>query len=655
MNALGCWWYRNIAMRKILFILFASTVVALSSAKGQLCNGSLGDPVVNITFGAGGNPGPPLRAAGTTYAYQSADCPPDGSYTVFNSTFNCFGSTWWALNEDHTPGDQNGYFMLVNANFTPGVFYLDTVKGLCTNTTYEFAAWVVNVLKNSACGGSGIDPNLTFTIETTTGQELAKYETGNIAESSSPQWKQYGLFFTTTAATTSVVVRIVNNAPGGCGNDLGLDDITFRPCGPKVNASLTINGDTTAQLCYGDPLNLTLGSNHSAGYNNPVFQWQVSIDNGPWTDIPNETNTSYLRTPTTAGLYRYRLTMAESTNATIPGCRVASNQVNITVHALPDPMLQDETSACQGKPDSLVAIGGVQYTWTGPNGFTSTDPKLLFSPIQFSDAGWYKVVVRSDAGCVQADSTRLVVNPAVDAQVSNTVSVCEGVGTALISSGGVDYQWSPPDGLSSTGIANPFANPSDTTTYLVTIYNQFGCFDTASVTVNIWKKPVANAGPDKRMKEGNPVILEGTAEGTNVSYYWTPSIYLDNSNAIMPVANPPHDTTYTLNVVSGMGCGTSTDKVFVRVYQQIYVPNAFSPNGDGTNDTWKIEKLGTYPEADIQVFNRNGQVVFKSRGYSKPWNGTFNGAPLPVGTYYYIIDLKTDIFPKVSGWVFIAR
>ena len=114
--------------------------------------GSLGDPLINITFGAGANPGPPLTAATTGYQYLAADCPNDGFYTVRNNTINCFSNSWHSLRADHT-GDPNGYFMLVNASIQPSVFYLDTVKGLCTNTTYEFAAWIANVLKSTACNG----------------------------------------------------------------------------------------------------------------------------------------------------------------------------------------------------------------------------------------------------------------------------------------------------------------------------------------------------------------------------------------------------------------------------------------------------------------------------------------------------------------------
>jgi len=132
-------------MRPKIFIIFFLTITAFNHCYSQLCQGSLGDPIVNNTFGSGSNPGPPLTAATTTYQYVANDCPNDGFYTVRNNTSSCFGNTWHSFTSDHT-GDPNGYFMLVNASVQPGAFYLDTVRGLCGNTTYEFAAWIMNLI-----------------------------------------------------------------------------------------------------------------------------------------------------------------------------------------------------------------------------------------------------------------------------------------------------------------------------------------------------------------------------------------------------------------------------------------------------------------------------------------------------------------------------
>ncbi|HUS02753.1 MAG TPA: hypothetical protein VMY77_13535, partial [Chitinophagaceae bacterium] len=248
---------------KIVSFLLLLIFSFISKISAQLCNGSLGDPVVNFTFGAGPNPGPSLNSL-TNYSYLGADCPPDGSYSIHNSTSNCFNSTWHSVSEDHTPGDVNGYMMVINASNNPGDFFVQTVNGLCPNTTYEFAAWILNVLKQTACGGRGNKPNITFKIETTTGTVLQSYQTGDIQAGSFVNWSQYGFFFSTTTGVSSVVIRMTNNAPGGCGNDLLLDDITFRACGPLVTASILGSPDSV-DVCSGDNAVFTLQANVSSG------------------------------------------------------------------------------------------------------------------------------------------------------------------------------------------------------------------------------------------------------------------------------------------------------------------------------------------------------------------------------------------------------
>jgi gliding motility-associated-like protein len=80
--------------------------------------------------------------------------------------------------------------------------------------------------------------------------------------------------------------------------------------------------------------------------------------------------------------------------------------------------------------------------------------------------------------------------------------------------------------------------------------------------------------------------------------------------------------------------------VFIKVLFSPVIPTAFSPNGDGINDTWTIRYLDSYPGATVKVFDRYGRLVYNSVGYNSPWNGNFNGAQLPTGVYYYVIDPK---------------
>jgi gliding motility-associated-like protein len=137
--------------------------------------------------------------------------------------------------------------------------------------------------------------------------------------------------------------------------------------------------------------------------------------------------------------------------------------------------------------------------------------------------------------------------------------------------------------------------------------------------------------------EDGSAILDGQAQGNITQYLWTPGTWLDNTTIATPKVTPLEDITYTLTVTSAQGC-TASDRVFVKVLRKPVIPNAFTPNGDGINDTWVIKYLDAYPDCTVDIYNRNGQRVFYSVGYGRPWDGRINGNPLPIGTYYYIIN-----------------
>ncbi|HYK56732.1 MAG TPA: gliding motility-associated C-terminal domain-containing protein, partial [Flavisolibacter sp.] len=208
--------------------------------------------------------------------------------------------------------------------------------------------------------------------------------------------------------------------------------------------------------------------------------------------------------------------------------------------------------------------------------------------------------------------------------------------------------------LSSPSIPNPVASPKDSTLYRVVVSNEFSCTDTAWVQVNVSKKPVADAGEDQYILRGQTAQLSGTAGGTAVTYGWLPVQFMDNPASLQPVVSPAEDISYTLEVVSNNGCGTASDVVKVHVFEGLYVPNAFSPNGDGLNDVWNIPALRAYPEYEIQVFNRWGQVVYTSKDIGKPWNGRLKDKDLPSGVYAYIIRVK-GLPATLKGWVMLVR
>lgn len=490
-------------MRPCLFI----TLILLSFCTyGQVCTGSLGDPTAVINFGTGTGIGPSLSINSTSLTYNGNDCPPDGTYVIINKTNNCFNASWHSLLEDHTPGDTNGYMMLVNAKNTPDIFYTFPVSNLCPNTTYEFSSYILNVLKASATCSPITRPQLTFRVETENGDLINSYDTGLIYESNNPEWKKYGFFFKSPPNVTTVVLKLINNTSGGsCGNDLALDDITFRPCGPTIVAGSSANGNsqTVFNLCEDASANYNFEASVSQGYQDPAYQWQADFNDGNgWVDIPNSNNSQLnvnISNATIKG-YQYRMAAAEKENIQSQQCRVFSNPIKIEV-----------------------------------------SPKFTI-----------------DAG--------------------NPIFILEG-GQALM----------------------------------------------------------------------NPVAPDG------LTYEWTPATYLDNPNIKQPVIKALETITYTLTVTDPATCCTASDEVTVTVDADLKVTDSFSPNGDGVNDGWAIQGLLGNTDTDIFVYNRNGQLVYQSKGYPKEWDGKLSSKDLPLGMYYYIIDTHSLARPVYKGSLLIIR
>ncbi|WP_162996648.1 gliding motility-associated C-terminal domain-containing protein [Mucilaginibacter celer] len=647
-------------------------VFTKAKAQSVVCTGSLGDPVLKYTFGAGPNYGAPLGTDFTDFIYTQA-CPADGQYTIVNSGNinprngggNCHPGGWQPLPHDHT-GDPNGYMMIVNASHDPSTFFTYKIPNgvLCPDTKYEFSAFILNLIVKELAGPGFSRPDIVFSITRADGTKVT-YDTGAIPESANPDdWRKYSMPFRTPRGNTAITLEMVNKSPGGTGNDLALDDIEFRACGPAIPVGFGAVGNTQPQpACSGDPKTYHLVANPGAGYDDPKYQWQNSFDKGTtWTDIqdPKATSPNYdltLDGTKPPGTYQYRLAVAEGRNINSPGCRTYSGVLTINMDSYPVVPHIDPVYTCVGEPIILRASGGASYEWVGPgvNAVNKNKPDLEIKNASLTDAGDYKVYVQSAGGCVKESN---IITVSIETKPVITITgpsqICSGT-TAVLQAyapNAKTYVWSPAEGVSDPATGTLTVSPKQTTVYTVTAITANRCEDSKTITLEVLPSPQAIAGPDKTVFEGKSVVLEAQAPNAGI-YLWTPATGLDDPSKLNPVASPVDDVTYTLKAMSDNGCEPAFASVFVKVFKKVNIPTAFTPNGDGVNDTWNIKALETYPKSELKVFNRNGQTVFTTTGYSKPWNGGYNGYRLPTGTYYYILDLK-DGEPIRSGWVFIA-
>jgi len=207
--------------------------------------------------------------------------------------------------------------------------------------------------------------------------------------------------------------------------------------------------------------------------------------------------------------------------------------------------------------------------------------------------------------------------------------------------------------LSSVTPANPLERPADRILFKVVVTNAGGSTDSATVQVNILPPFTANAGADRSMVQGDQLTLKPEYSGSDITWKWSPDYFINDVNALQPTINPSFDTAYVFTVTSNYGCGQVSDTMHVKVYKRIVIPNAFSPNSDGVNDAWLIPALEAYNNYRLTVFNRFGQPVFTTSRFVA-WDGSYKGNKLPVGNYYYLIELNTQQ-QSLSGSVTIIR
>lgn len=192
--------------------------------------------------------------------------------------------------------------------------------------------------------------------------------------------------------------------------------------------------------------------------------------------------------------------------------------------------------------------------------------------------------------------------------------------------------------------------------YLYRAYVQNGVcapiYSSNYTSYNLLPAPSASAGDNLSLAKGKSAEL-GANGGAR--YEWDWDMTLSDTSIANPMVNPEVTTTYYVTITNEHGC-TLYDSVLVEVYEdnELYIPNTFTPNNDGANDTWVIRALDQYPDASMEIYNRWGMLLYRQTGGVTPWNGTANGKELPTGTYFYVLKLSPDS-ETLSGSVSIVR
>lgn len=465
---------------------------------------------------------------------------------------------------------------------------------------------VISADKTQYCAGE--NAVLTANIPTDPSYTINWYKDGNVINTDQDK--------TTVTTTDNGNYSVtVSSTIANCTQISNSQQIVFTPA-----PVFSFNYPDKLVYCDGTPVSLNAqGSN---AYN---YRWYTNgILNGDITPTANITQ---------SGKYKVEVSACD-------GSWVPSKEVQVDIIKIPTPTLQaDKPSYCMG--DNATLTAGIStnpsynINWYKDNVILAANSNQ--TSLVVNENGSYSVAITSNE--VNTDGTictqtavgqNIVFNP------PPTVSIQQIVKTTLCDGQTVDLKVSYNTGRVkwSTGQNSDLITIGTSGSYSATVTSTAGCTTSADINVQFFPNPILNL-PSYAVCVPSKKTATLTAPEGMTSYTW-------NGQSGTNTYVVDHPETITLIVTDANGCQATQDVQVVDECPNISIPNAFTPNGDGINDTWDIVGLEYDQTATVKIFTRNGQQVFESKGYPKPWDGQYKGKQLPSGVYYYIIKTKNN-------------
>lgn len=398
-------------------------------------------------------------------------------------------------------------------------------------------------------------------------------------------------------------------------------------CRDTVTKNVSILEKPPLSMRFKDTLICTPDVVQLEAIGNGIFSWT------PGNNITNANTPTPTVNPTATTTYVVRLDDNGCLNSDSVRVRVVSQ---VTLSAMND------TTVCQGDTIRLrVLSDGLQYSWTAPDQTAILSPSVNNPLVVTWNRTTYDVMARIGS-CTAVE--QVVVNP-IPYPIANAgldTIICHQTFAQLhASTDGNSYGWLPKSTLNNLTILDPIANPPLTEEYIFYANDTRGCpkagYDTMVVTV--LPDIVPYAGKDTAVVVGQPLQLTATG---GIRYLWSPGAGLSDVTIDKPVITYHESTTgiqYKVLVYNEAGCADSAF-VKVKVFEtmpSVFVPNAFTPNGDGRNDLLRPIAAGMQRIQFFQVFNRWGQMVFNSQTSENGWDGTIAGKQQGPGAYVWVV------------------
>ncbi|MBL7920434.1 MAG: gliding motility-associated C-terminal domain-containing protein [Bacteroidia bacterium] len=373
---------------------------------------------------------------------------------------------------------------------------------------------------------------------------------------------------------------------------------------------------------------------------------QPVICSGEKTNINVNGANSYVWSPatglnTSAGSF-VEASPATSTSYTITGFNgVCTASASVFIEIVPSPAIvlsSPGEQICEGKSAAITVNGASNYTWSPSTALsTTTGSFVVATPLSTTN---YTVVGYNQSGtvvCTQKMSYSVIVVPMAEANVSPSVAICAGDKTTLTAGGGNTIVWTPTTGLNVGTGGGVVASPNVSTEYTVDVSHYGNCNGYNTVFVKVNPVPSVTAGRDTTINLDQPMFLSANGTGTMT---WVDGEEISCRVCPNSQVFPKRNSCYTIETVNDFGC-TAKDEMCIEVTKDfgIYVPNAFTPNGDGLNDEFLASGYNI-TDFSMDIFDRWGEKLFTSKELTTGWKGIFKGVVCEVGVYVYKISYK---------------
>lgn len=595
--------------------------LSVTDAFGIAASGSItvGDELITNGDFSSGNSG-----FTSNYTYNANSIIDEGVYTLTPDV--SIQHYLFQKGYDHTnPG--TGLFMAINGNTTKNITVWQQTITVQPNTTYYFSSWAKGI--SSYADPTDRQAILQFSIN---GETL-----GTPFQVTPFVWKQ---FYTSwnSGSNTTATIKLIDTQTAIGGNDFGIDDLSFTTLSP---VSLSCIASTTSPACEGSTA--TLNASITGGYCPLSFSWNSSTGFSSTSQNPTITNI----TSSNSGTYNVTVTDSK-------GCQT-TNSTSLTVNSIPQGTLNNDGPICP------KASAHLQYTATsgvGPfdliiNGSTYSNVKsgdlitvtpgttTSYSLSSITDKG----IVSSCPNTSPISTTVTVLNDDTwNMPVAGNLMFCSGGSTVLTASEAVSYVW-------NTGATTPSLTINQPGIYTITGVNGSGCTKKMDINISEIALPEVNLNisPDY-LTTKEKTINYSTSSIPNCSYLWNFGDGITDASVtgthVYTLSENQQFFDISLKITDQYGCSNQKIK---KLWTAPLIPNVFTPNGDNYNDYFM-------PHTDIQIFDRNGILIYKGNTDSSGWDGTYKGQKADPDTYFYILHYFNNNDEQIKkGFVTLVR